>query len=175
MSLDLSKLTDAVTKVASLAQSHAVVVASHADTSGALAAAVADADALRKEIADAQGGIDHLTETLLAACTSPAEAVGLTAVAAALVAPVAPVAPVAAPISVDPLSVIFPTITPVATVAPVILPAPVAAPVVTATLLPSVDLMPAPASPVAPAAPMTLEELNAHIARQNASAPSATG
>jgi hypothetical protein len=83
MSLDLSKLSDAVGKVASLAQSHASVKAGY--------------DALMKEHSDAQVSIDALTATLVAACTSPAEAVGVAAVAAALAPAPAPVAPAADP------------------------------------------------------------------------------
>jgi hypothetical protein len=67
--LDLTKLTDAVTKVAGVAQ--------------AAAAARAEADAVKVSLANAQADIDVLAERLIAAVDTPAEAVGLAAVAAA--------------------------------------------------------------------------------------------
>jgi hypothetical protein len=123
--IDLTKLADAVAKVASLANAHAVLNDIHADAKGALARAMADYDALKAEVTGAQASIDHLVETLLAATTSPAEAVGIVAVAAALSAPaVAPSAPVipAAP----PVAPVIPVATPMPPVAPT--PAPAAAP-----------------------------------------------
>jgi hypothetical protein len=89
--LDLTKLTDAVTKVAGVAQ--------------AAAAARAEADAVKVSLANAQADIDALAERLIAAVDTPAEAVGLAAVAAAVapVAPVAPEAPVVA-LTVDELN-----------------------------------------------------------------------
>lgn len=63
MALDLSKLSQAVTSVAGVAQAHAL---------------------LKAEMAQAQVDVDTLTASLLAAVTSPAEAVGIAAVAAAL-------------------------------------------------------------------------------------------
>jgi hypothetical protein len=78
MALDLSKLTDAVTKVAGIAAAN---------------------KALQDEHTAAQADIDKLTAALLDATTSPAAAVGIAAVAAAL-APVAPAsAPNAAPVA----------------------------------------------------------------------------
>jgi hypothetical protein len=79
MKLDLAKLTDAVTKVASLAQAHADISAKH--------------DALLADHQANQDAIDTLTASLIAATTSPVEAVGLAAVAAA-VAPGAPARPI---------------------------------------------------------------------------------
>jgi uncharacterized protein (DUF885 family) len=70
MPLDFSKLNMAVSKVADLAKEHA---AAHA----ARDAAVAD-------LANAQSYIDSLAHQLISAAQTPAEAVGLTAVAAAL-------------------------------------------------------------------------------------------
>lgn len=79
MALDLSKLSDAVTKVAGIAAANATLMAEHAQ---------------------AQADIDQLTASLIAATTTPAGAVGIAAVAAALVpAPVAPVVPVVAPVA----------------------------------------------------------------------------
>lgn len=91
MSLDLSKLHDAIGKVADLAKSHAdnsALVAQH-----------------KAELAQAQSDVDALVEQLLAAAGSPVEKAGIAAVAQALavepapgvtvIEPVAPVAPVA--------------------------------------------------------------------------------
>lgn len=61
--IDLSKLTEAVTAVAGIA---------------------AERDAAVTAVKDAQAGIDALTASLIAATTSPAGAVGIAAVAAAL-------------------------------------------------------------------------------------------
>ncbi|MGY3589352.1 hypothetical protein [Bradyrhizobium sp. USDA 4350] len=114
MSLDLSKLTDAVAKVADLAKAHADISALVASANAARDAAVAD-------LVQAQKDVDALVAQLLAAAKTPAETAGLTAVAAAILAPSpAPVAPVVFDTSVVP---------PAAPVAP-------AAPVVTATYLP---------------------------------------
>jgi hypothetical protein len=63
MPLDLSKLSDAVTKVAGIASENA---------------------ALKQDMTDAQTAVDTLTASLIAATTSPAGAVGIAAVAAAL-------------------------------------------------------------------------------------------
>jgi hypothetical protein len=115
MALDLSKLADAVAKVADLAKSHA-------DTSALVTAANAERDALRADIVQAQADVDGLTALLLAAATTPAEAAGLTAVADALSAPV--IAP--APVFVEPFPVD----------APVFIPAPVAFNPAAATYLP---------------------------------------
>jgi hypothetical protein len=76
MKLDLSKLSDAVSKVAGLAQSHAHMTAAH--------------DAMLRDHEAAQAAIDTLAASLIAASTLPAEAVGLAAVAQA-VAPISPV------------------------------------------------------------------------------------
>jgi hypothetical protein len=87
MPLDLSKLTDAVGKVAALATSHATVVAAR--------------DAALADLATAQADVDALVAQLVAAAATPAEAAGLTAVAEALVAPVpveAPVQPALGPV-----------------------------------------------------------------------------
>jgi hypothetical protein len=80
MALDLSKLSDAVSKVAGIAAQNKI---------------------LQDEHVQAQLDIDTLTASLIAATTSPAAAVGLAAVASALapVAFVAPEAPVAAPVA----------------------------------------------------------------------------
>lgn len=64
--IDLSKLTDAVKAVAGIA---------------------ADRDKAVQAVKDAQAGIDALTSALLAAASSPAEAVGIAAVSAALDTP----------------------------------------------------------------------------------------
>ena len=88
MSLDLSKLTDAVTKVVALA-------ASHADVSSQVATVAAERDAAFAAVTQAQADVDALTAKLLAAAGSPAEAAGLAAVSEALF--VAP-APVDAPV-----------------------------------------------------------------------------
>jgi hypothetical protein len=102
MSLDLSKLQDAITRVASLA----------ADRDAAKAAqAVAEAS-----VASAQADIDALTAQLVAAVNSPAEAVGLIAVAAALVAP-APVVDASVTPAVAPTLPLGPVV-PVATFLP---------------------------------------------------------
>jgi hypothetical protein len=97
MTLDLSKLSDAVNKVAGLANQ----AAKHKDAADAANAAAAkhkaDHDALLAEIKSAQAAVDTLTASLLAATTSPAEAVGIAAVAAALAPVKAPEAPVAHP------------------------------------------------------------------------------
>jgi hypothetical protein len=84
--IDLTKLTDAVTKVAGVAQ--------------AAANARAEADAIKAALANAQADIDALAAQLIAAVDTPAEAVGLAAVAGALV-PVAFVAPVDVPTATD--------------------------------------------------------------------------
>ncbi|MBR1173907.1 hypothetical protein JQ617_08075 [Bradyrhizobium sp. KB893862 SZCCT0404] len=63
MPLDLTRLTDAVTKVAGIAAENA---------------------SLKKDMNDAQTAVDALTASLIAATTSPAGAVGLAAVSAAL-------------------------------------------------------------------------------------------
>jgi hypothetical protein len=76
MALDLSKLTDAVAKVAALAASVATVAA--------------ERDAAVQAVVQAQTDVDALTAQLLAAASTPAEAAGIAAVSAALVAPVAP-------------------------------------------------------------------------------------
>jgi adenylate kinase len=52
----------------------------------AVAGVAAERDKLRKVIADTQADIDHLTAALLAAANSPAEAVGIAAVADAVAA-----------------------------------------------------------------------------------------
>jgi hypothetical protein len=95
MPLDLSKLTDAVAKVAALAQSHADVTSTVSAVSAARDAAIAD-------LVQAQKDVDALTSQLLSAAQSPAEAAGIVAVAAAL-APEAPAVP-AAPASVEELN-----------------------------------------------------------------------
>lgn len=84
MKLDLSKLTDAVTSVAGLAADHAAMV---------------------QDLKETQAAIDTLTNSLLAATKTPAEAVGIAAVAAALAtpSPVPPAAPSAASVSLDQL------------------------------------------------------------------------
>lgn len=89
MSLDFSKLTDAVAKVTALA-------ASHADVSAAVTAANSARDAALADIAQAQVEIDTMAAHLIAAASTPAEAAGLAAVAAAVsVPPALPAAPVA--------------------------------------------------------------------------------
>jgi hypothetical protein len=70
MALDLSKLTDAVAKVADLAKSH-----------GDAVALVAQHQA---ELSQAQHDIDSLVAQLMDAVSTPAEAHGIAAVAAAL-------------------------------------------------------------------------------------------
>lgn len=70
MKLDLTKLSDAVAKVAGIAQAHS-----------ALTIQVAELKADHKA---AQDAIDTLAVSLIAAATSPAEAAGLAAVAAAV-------------------------------------------------------------------------------------------
>jgi hypothetical protein len=88
--LDLSKLTDAVTKVATMAAS--------------VASVAAERDAAVADLAQAQTDVDALTAQLLSAATTPAESAGIAAVSAALFvapapvdAPVPPLGPVAAP------------------------------------------------------------------------------
>ncbi|MBW7970966.1 hypothetical protein [Bradyrhizobium sp. BR 10289] len=73
MSIDLSKLSEAVTKVASLASERDAAI-----------------KASKAAIASAQADIDQLADQLLAAVSSPAEAVGIAAVAEALATPVTP-------------------------------------------------------------------------------------
>lgn len=68
--IDLSKLTEAVKAVAG--------IAAQRDQ------AVTDRDRAYAAIKSAQADVDALTASLLAAATSPAEAVGLAAVSAAL-------------------------------------------------------------------------------------------
>lgn len=63
MKLDLTKLTDAVSKVAGIAAENAQ---------------------MRQDMQDAQASVDALAASLIAATTSPAGAVGLAAVSAAL-------------------------------------------------------------------------------------------
>uniref|UniRef100_E6VL49 M protein type 3 n=1 Tax=Rhodopseudomonas palustris (strain DX-1) TaxID=652103 RepID=E6VL49_RHOPX len=63
MKLDLSKLTDAVSKVAGIAAENAQ---------------------MKQDMTEAQDAVDTLTASLIAATTSPAGAVGLAAVSAAL-------------------------------------------------------------------------------------------
>lgn len=106
MALDLSKLHDAIGKVADLAQDHAALQRAHGDTTVLLAQHKA-------ELEQAQKDVDALVEQLVAAATSPAEQVGITAVAAAILAP-APVAPVA------PVTPMLPPVSPIAPVAPVV-------------------------------------------------------
>lgn len=72
MKLDLSKLTDAVTKVAGIA---------------------AERDALVADAKASQEAVDTLTASLIAATTSPAGAVGLAAVASALAVPTGALSP----------------------------------------------------------------------------------
>lgn len=79
MPLDLSKLSDAVTQVAGVAKR----------------AARAEND-----IREAQASVDTLTAALLAAVSTPAEAVGIAAVAAALTPETPAVATM--PVMVDP-------------------------------------------------------------------------
>jgi hypothetical protein len=86
--LDLSKLTDAVAKVASLASS--------------VSSVAAERDAAVQDLVSAQADIDQLTATLLAATTTPAESAGIAAVAAALAVAPAPVDVPVAP-AVDPV------------------------------------------------------------------------
>ena len=74
MALNLSKLTEAVTAVAGIAQMHAQ---------------------LKADVEQAQKDVDTLTASLIAATTDPAGAVGLAAVSEALAAPEASPAPVA--------------------------------------------------------------------------------
>jgi hypothetical protein len=83
MPLDLSKLSDAVKAVAGVAAENA---------------------ALKADIAKAQGDVDALTVSLLAATTSPAEAVGVAAVAAALAPEVAQAAVPAPVVALDPVN-----------------------------------------------------------------------
>jgi len=68
VALDLSKLSEAVTAVAGIAQENSQLKAEHAQ---------------------AQKDVDALTASLIAATTSPAGAVGIAAVSAALAAPAA--------------------------------------------------------------------------------------
>jgi hypothetical protein len=93
-SLDLSKLSDAVTKVAGIAQANANLAA---------------------DIAQAQKDVDALTASLIAATSSPAGAVGLAAVSAAL-APAAPAAPVSP--SPDAAAPVAPVVAPAPAAAP---------------------------------------------------------
>lgn len=86
MSLDLSKLTDAVAKVVALA-------ASHADVSSQVATVAAERDAAVAAVTQAQADVDALTAKLLDAAGSPAEAAGIAAVSEALFVAQAPVLP----------------------------------------------------------------------------------
>jgi hypothetical protein len=74
--LDLSKLTDAVTKVASLAAS--------------VTSLAAEREAAVSHMAQAQVDVDALTAQLLQATQGPAEAAGIAAVSAALAPAAAP-------------------------------------------------------------------------------------
>lgn len=77
--IDLTKLTDAVAKVADLAKT--------------ATDAKAAADAARADLVTAQAAVDDLADKLIAAAGTPAEALGLAAVAVALAAPTSAVAP----------------------------------------------------------------------------------
>lgn len=96
MSLDFSKLTDAVAKVAALA-------ASHGDASAAISAATSARDAALADLAQAQIDINAMADQLIAAAQTPAESAGLAAVASALVAP-APVGPASVTPAVAPVA-----------------------------------------------------------------------
>lgn len=134
MSLDFTKLTDAVAKVASLA-------ASHADVSSQVVAANAARDAALADLAQAQIDIDDMAAKLIASATTPAEATGLAAVAAALVAPVSPVVAPVAP-AVDPTAPVVVAPAPaVAVVAPAPTGTPVA-PAVAAVTSPATTFLP---------------------------------
>lgn len=138
MSLDLSKLTDAIGKVADLAKSHA-------STSALVSTYNAAKVAAETALAQAQKDVDTLVAQLLAAATTPAEATGLTAVASALTTPAAPV--------VAPVTPVAPA---VATVVSAVAPAVQVAPVVSAA---------APAvAPVAPVAPSPASAPAVHVA-----------
>lgn len=89
MALDLSRLSEAVTKVAALAASVASVASVAAERDAAVAAVV-----------QAQADVDALTEQLLAAASTPAEAAGIAAVSAALVVPSDPVEASALPLGI---------------------------------------------------------------------------
>lgn len=84
MKLNLDELSKAVVAVAGIAS--------------ARDSAVAERDALVKDAVASQAAVDTLTASLIAATTSPAEAVGLAAVASALAVP----APAA--VSIDPVN-----------------------------------------------------------------------
>lgn len=94
MSLDFSKLHDALAKVADLAKAHASVSALVADASAARDAALAD-------LREAQDHIETIASQLLSAASTEAEKVGLTAVAGALSTLSTDVAPAAAPVAVQ--------------------------------------------------------------------------
>jgi hypothetical protein len=89
MTLDLSKLTDAVAKVASLAASVATVAA--------------ERDAAVQAVTKAQADVDALVAQLLSATSTPAEAAGIAAVSTALFVPavpeIAPVIPAVVPVA----------------------------------------------------------------------------
>lgn len=105
MPLDLSKLTDAVSKVASLAASVATVAA--------------ERDAAVADLAQAQTDVDALTAQLLSAATTPAETAGIAAVSAALFVAPAPV-DVPSESAVDPVAPLPPlgVVVPVGTYLP---------------------------------------------------------
>jgi hypothetical protein len=124
MSLDLTRLHDAIGKVADLAQDHAELQRAHGDV-------VVLAAQHKAELEQAQKDVDDMVALLIDAATTPAEKAGLTAVASIIVPAVEPVdVPVEAP--VDPVmtgNLVTPMLPMVSPVAPV-------APVVTGTFLP---------------------------------------
>lgn len=112
MKLDLSKLSDAVAKVAGVAQAHASVSAQHSALNDDYAALVAD-------LHSSQDAVDHLTASLLAAIDSPAEAVGISAVAAAVHPDALAQDPAIAPhVAEQPTATVLPSVSPVAPEAP---------------------------------------------------------
>lgn len=142
MPIDLSKLSEAVKGVAGLAADHAAMKSRH--------------DAMLADITQAQKDVDALVAALKGAATSPAGAVGITAVAQAL-APQLTAAAVA-PVAVAPVA------------APVVAPA-VVAPAVAAPAAATVSPSPAPVE-ASPPAGMSAGAWNAlqALAKQNAAA-----
>lgn len=128
MSLDLTRLHDAIGKVADLTQDHAELQRAHGDV-------VVLAAQHKAELEQAQKDVDDMVALLIDAATTPAERAGLTAVAAIIVPAVEPVdVPVEAPVaSVD--TTVFPPAM-MAPMLPMVSPVAPVAPVVTGTFLP---------------------------------------
>lgn len=130
MALDLSRLHDAIGKVADLAQDHAELQRAHGDV-------VVLAAQHKAELEQAQKDVDALVDQLVAAATAPAEKVGIQAVADAILTQASTVGSLAAPeVPADAIvEPVAPVMLPTTSVMPPLVFAPVAPPVV-GTFLP---------------------------------------